>query len=79
VPEIPYDDYYLLRFLRARKFDFAKAELMWNNFLKWRRDNKVDDINLYRFSELTEVKKVYPHGYFRTDKLGRPVYIERIG
>ena len=31
-----YDDYYLLRFLRARKFDQEKTRLMFNNFLAWR-------------------------------------------
>lgn len=39
-----YDDYYLLRFLRARKFDMEKTKLMFNNFIEWRRENDVDNI-----------------------------------
>ena len=39
-----YDEYYLLRFLRARKFDMDKTKLMFNNFLTWRQDNDVDNI-----------------------------------
>lgn len=39
-----YDDYYLLRFLRARKFDQEKTKLMFNNFAQWRIDNGVDTI-----------------------------------
>jgi hypothetical protein len=39
------DDYYLLRFLRARKFDMDKTQLMFTNYLKWREDNGVDDID----------------------------------
>lgn len=39
-----YDDYYLLRFLRARKFDMDKTKLMFNNFIDWRRENDVDNV-----------------------------------
>jgi len=39
-----YDDYYLLRFLRARKFDMEKTMLMFTNFMNWRRENDVDNI-----------------------------------
>ena len=39
-----YDDYYLLRFLRAKKFDMDKTKLMFNNFLEWRKENDVDNI-----------------------------------
>lgn len=52
-----YDDYYLLRFLRARKFDMEKTILMFNNFMEWRKENDVDNILdvrlyclMYRFS-----------------------------
>lgn len=75
----PYDDAYLLRFLRARKFDLTKALQMWTNFIKWRHENKIDDIGNFAFTELDEVRKHYPHGYFRTDRKGRPIYIERVG
>ena len=39
-----YDDYYLLRFLRARKFDMDKTKLMFHNFVQWRVDNDVDNV-----------------------------------
>jgi hypothetical protein len=41
-----YDDLYLLRFLRARKFDLEKTLLMFKNFLKWREENNVDDVEV---------------------------------
>jgi hypothetical protein len=41
-----YDDLYLLRFLRARKFDLTKTALMFETFLKWRTDNNVDEIEV---------------------------------
>eukprot|EP01016_Furgasonia_blochmanni_P002439 TRINITY_DN10956_c0_g1_i2.p1 TRINITY_DN10956_c0_g1~~TRINITY_DN10956_c0_g1_i2.p1 ORF type:complete len:484 (+),score=114.66 TRINITY_DN10956_c0_g1_i2:3-1454(+) len=74
-----FDDNYLLRFLRARKFDLPKAQEMWNNFLKWRKENDVDNIDKYNFEEHEKVDQVFPRGFYKTDKAGRPIYIERIG
>ena len=72
-----YDDLYLLRFLRARKFDLPKTKLMFTNFLKWRETEKVDDIREnFGFEEMFQVKPLYPHSYHKTDKQGRPIYIE---
>jgi hypothetical protein len=72
-----YDDLFLLRFLRARKFDLEKTMAMFKKFLQWRIDMNVDDLREnYQMDNLIEIKRLYPHGYHRTDKIGRPVYIE---
>lgn len=39
-----YDDYYLLRFCRARKFNLDAIKLMFNNFVEWRKENDVDNV-----------------------------------
>jgi len=52
----PYDDAYLLRFLRARKFDLAKTLTMWNNFIKWRKENNVDEIDVGSFKLLNNLQ-----------------------
>ena len=41
-----FDDLYLLRFLRARKFDLTKTFLMFQNFVKWRIESQVDQIEV---------------------------------
>lgn len=74
-----FDDYDHLRFLRARKFDIKKTFEMFEKYVKWRIENKVDQIFTYRFPEVLNVKEIYPHGLHKTDKYGRPFYIERIG
>ncbi len=72
-----YDDLLLLRFLRARKFDLVKTMEMFKKFLNWRIEKKVDEISKsFEIDNLLEIKRLYPHGYHRTDKIGRPVYIE---
>ncbi|KAI0069285.1 hypothetical protein BV25DRAFT_121111 [Artomyces pyxidatus] len=74
------DDATLLRFLRARKFDVVKTKEMLLAAEQWRKDFGVDDIMAnFDFKEKAEVDKYYPQYYHKTDKDGRPVYIERLG
>lgn len=73
-------DPHLLRFLRARKFNIPASKTMIYNFEKWRKDFGVDEIvKDFKFTEKEEVNRYYPQYYHKTDKEGRPVYIEALG
>jgi len=75
-----HDDPTLLKFLRARKFDVPKAKAMLIACEQWRKEFGVDDIVAnFDFTEKAEVDKYYPQYYHKTDKDGRPLYIERLG
>ncbi|KAK1783311.1 CRAL-TRIO domain-containing protein [Copromyces sp. CBS 386.78] len=70
----------LLRFLRARKFDVNLAKQMFVECEKWRADTKLDEtVPEWEYPEKEEVSKYYPQFYHKTDKDGRPVYIEQLG
>jgi len=72
-----HDDYVLLRFLRARKFDVQKAMDMFLHCEKWRQEKKVDEIfATFKFDEQAAVNQLYPRYYHKTDKEGRPIYVE---
>jgi hypothetical protein len=66
-----FDDFIMLKFLRARKFVLQNAIEMFKNYINWRKSMNVDSLIDYRFDCLKELKKVYPHGYHKTDKLVR--------
>ncbi|KIM79486.1 hypothetical protein PILCRDRAFT_823390 [Piloderma croceum F 1598] len=73
------DDATLLRFLRARKFDLAKAKIMLISAEQWRKDEKVDEIAKgFDFPEKAAIDEFYPQYYHKCDKDGRPIYIESL-
>ncbi|MCJ1381895.1 cytosolic factor, phosphatidylinositol/phosphatidylcholine transfer protein [Xylographa soralifera] len=70
----------MLRFLRARKFNVELAKTMFVNCEKWRKDFGVDDlVRNFDYKEKPQVFEYYPQYYHKTDKDGRPVYIEQLG
>ncbi|XP_041379293.1 SEC14-like protein 2 [Gigantopelta aegis] len=73
-----HDDHYLLRWLRARRFDLNKAETMLRNNLTWREQNKVDTI-LETFTIPEVIKKYYIGGLFGRDKEGSLIWIDPYG
>jgi len=70
----------LLRFLRARKFDVNLAKQMFVDCEKWRKETNLDDtVPTWEYPEKEKMFKYYPQYYHKTDKDGRPVYIEKLG
>jgi hypothetical protein len=41
-----FDEIFLLRFMRMRKFDLEKSFAMVKNYLKWREESNVDQIEV---------------------------------
>ncbi|KAE8449995.1 S14 cytosolic factor [Mollisiaceae sp. DMI_Dod_QoI] len=70
----------LLRFLRARKFDVALSEKMFVDCENWRKQIDLDNlVRTWDYAEKPQVFEYYPQYYHKTDKDGRPVYIEQLG
>ncbi|KAI9929187.1 hypothetical protein ASPWEDRAFT_168975 [Aspergillus wentii DTO 134E9] len=70
----------ILRFLRARKFDVALAKAMFVECEKWRKEFGTDDLpRTFEYPEKAQISAFYPQYYHKTDKDGRPVYIEKLG
>jgi CRAL/TRIO, N-terminal domain len=75
-----FDDFDLLRFCRARKFQVAAIKVMFLNFLAMRKQHHLDTIiEDFEYPELPEVRKYFDFCCHSIDKLGRPVYVEKMG
>ncbi|KAI9682719.1 MAG: cytosolic factor, phosphatidylinositol/phosphatidylcholine transfer protein [Trizodia sp. TS-e1964] len=73
----------LLRFLRARKFNVELTKKMFVEAEAWRKNMRgkpVDElVREFVYVEKPKVFEYYPQYYHKTDKDGRPVYIEKLG
>lgn len=75
-----FDKYYLRRFLRARQHDISRAKDMFLAHLNWRKEMGVDNIiESFNFHERDAFLTLYPQGYHKIDRLGRPIYIQHLG
>ncbi|XP_050027745.1 SEC14-like protein 2 isoform X1 [Dermacentor andersoni] len=71
-------DAFLLRWLRARDFDVAKAERMYRHDLEWRKENGVDDmLQCYETPEI--VKDNFPGAILHPCRDGRPMWLIPVG
>ncbi|XP_018372744.1 PREDICTED: SEC14-like protein 2 [Trachymyrmex cornetzi] len=68
-----HDDYFLLRWLRARKWDPNAAEKMLRNSLEWRKQWDADNLDKWEIPEI--IKPYLPYGLSGFDKDGAPVII----
>ena len=71
-----WNDWTILRFCRARKFDVIKVKEMIKKNVDF-----INKINLQRLAQVDHdvykpLQEVTWNGYCNTDKLGRPIYIE---
>nr|XP_037281716.1 SEC14-like protein 2 [Rhipicephalus microplus] len=73
-----FTDAYLMRWLRARDLDVAKADDLLRKNLQWREKNKVDTL-VERYECHPIVKQYFPGGIFNHDRDGSPIYIIPIG
>lgn len=70
----------LLRFLRASNYDATSARQQWVDSLHWRRVHHADSIlTRFKFPERAAFLEAFPQGYHKTDRMGRPVFVQQIG
>ncbi|XP_050458976.1 SEC14-like protein 2 [Cataglyphis hispanica] len=68
-----HDDHFLLRWLRARKWDPTAAEKMLRDSLDWRKQWDADNLSEWDLPQT--VKSYFPYGLSGFDKDGAPVII----
>jgi len=75
------EDATMLRFLRARKLDLAKAAKMMGDTIEWRKENRVDEILLspLHADSVAAYRRFIGNSYNGLDKHNRVIYIERSG
>lgn len=75
-----HDYHTLFRFLKACNYDPVGAKQQWVDCLQWRRLHGADTIlGRLNFPEKDAFLEACPQGYHKTDRLGRPVFVQQLG
>nr|KAI8753005.1 SEC14-like protein 2 [Biomphalaria glabrata] len=73
-----HSDNFLLRWLRATKFDVKQSEALLRTHLKWREENNID--SLFTEYQPPEVMTKYcPGSFYGQDKEGSIIWIDPVG
>lgn len=74
-----HDDATLLRFLRARRFDPAKAQKQFTDRCTWEKKHNVDELYAnFPTEEFENARRFYPRWTGRRDRQGFPVYVYQL-
>jgi hypothetical protein len=73
--------WHILRFLRARDFNFDRAKLMINDFISFRKKKNFERIaDICQTDERAQImRQNYTSGHYGTDFEGRIILIEKVG
>ncbi|KAH7885114.1 CRAL/TRIO domain-containing protein [Phlebopus sp. FC_14] len=74
-----HEDLTLMRFLRARRYDFIAAQKQFSDTEAWRKRHNVDE--LFKTFDPTEMelsRRFYPRWTGRRDKSGLPLHVYRL-
>ncbi|KAF3124306.1 hypothetical protein TWF225_001346 [Orbilia oligospora] len=75
-----HEDAYLLKFLRAGRFNLTAAFRQFETTEKWRKNGAVDQIyDTFDVKEFEETRKYYPQWTGRRDKNGVPIQVYEVG
>lgn len=66
----------ILRFCRARKFVLNDIVTMIKDYMVWCTEIQMSTIGELDIAQFDVLKANYSHGYYNTDVLGRPLYIQ---
>lgn len=78
LPKRQWNNWNILRFCRARKFDPEKVKKMITDFAEFSKEQKMDELGKLDLTHYESLRKNHVHGHYHTDKKGQPVYIERL-
>ncbi|KAI5122436.1 hypothetical protein M0805_008749 [Coniferiporia weirii] len=74
-----HDDATVLRFLRARKFDLAKAQKQFADRIAWEKKHDVNNLFAnFPTEEFENSRRYYPRWTGRRDRQGLPIYVYRL-